>query len=250
METQPVREPKTIVTRTFTVKEKVRYVTIHYEHNRPEKTLKYGASIHRMSDDDNTKFDKAGHVATAKKRFTERPITITNFISDKDTGLFHKTIRMQLHTYGVQSPKNELKVYELSRVPVMKPKKVTNSATQSTTTPKVKKVSDITLKKEMKPEVSRLMNFRKYKKDTKEIVTIQYKYDRVNKKIQYGATIYKAPLNAKEKYDSAGHKETAMKRFDACPVVVENFTDDGGQKAFNMKLRSLLHTHGVKAKTQ
>lgn len=240
---------KPTISRTFTMREPKRYITIHYDYDRINKVLKYGASIHFM-DNDKEKFNKSGHQETAQKRFKNRPITITNFISDKDTGIFHRTIRQQLHSYGTKSPREELKTYELVKVPVFKQKKTLMKPSPPMRNKKGKKTSDTQVKKEMKPVISRMMSVKEFNGNTKRIVTIQYKYDRINEKLEYGATIYKSPSNILDKYDREGHKKTALARFQKHPITIENFTDKDGQQMFNTRLRNLLHKHGVQNKTQ
>lgn len=245
----PTKPMKTTISRTFTIREPKRYVTIHYHYDRLSKVLKYGASIHLMDGNEKEKFNKKGHQGTAQKRFNNRPITITNFISDKDTGIFHRAIRQQLYSYGTKSPKEELKTYELVKVPSFKTKKVQSKQLPPKRNRK-EKGGDLALKKEMKPVISRLMSVKEFKGNTKRIVTIQYKYDRVNEKLEYGATIYKSPLNTSEKYDKDGHKKTALARFQKHPIIVEGFKDKDGQQMFNKNLRNLLHKYGVQQKTQ
>jgi hypothetical protein len=270
MENQPNTQPSTptkkpmkpVITRVVHFKEeskvsnKRRVVTVKYEFDRLTNTLKYGASIHNGPLNNKEKFDKKGHVETATKRFQERPVTVKNFVSDLDTNLFHKTIRHQLHFYGVRSPKSEPKVFEIKRLSTAKQTKsvkpvTTNSVKPTEDTASVsKKVVDPTLKKEMKPVITQLFNVREVKGNTKRVITIQYKYDRINKKLEYGAAIHKSEVNASDKYDKEAHKATAIARFKEHPVVVENFVDNGEKKLFNKELRGLLHKHGVKSKVQ
>jgi hypothetical protein len=237
------------VTRTVHFKElhtKVkRYVTIHYNYNRLTKTLKYGGVIFKITD--NTKYDRLGHIETAKKRYETRPITITNFTDDKDIKWFHQCLRKQLYFYGVQSPKGSLKTYPLTRVPkekalVTRKPKLTNVVTPAKSTG-----GDIT---KMKPVITRCVNIKEAHGKVKRTITIKYEYDRVNKVLKYGATIHKSPVEKPEPYDRVGHYKTAEERFKSHPVVVNGFTDNplNKQNTFNTNLRGLLFRYGVKAK--
>lgn len=77
-------------------------------------------------------------------------------------------------------------------------------------------------------------------------IVICYEYDRVNERLKYGATIF----NRKEKddvFNRKEHRETALKRLQVRPVIVEGVKDDGNSlQDFNNKIRRLLPTHGTK----
>lgn len=89
-------------------------------------------------------------------------------------------------------------------------------------------------------------------------VTIVYKHDRQTKTLTYGASIYHTPRHVNdihsidskshksEKFDKNKHYETAVKRFNEHPVVVQNFQDDGKFQDFRLSVRKLLFTHGCR----
>ena len=244
---------KPSVTRVVNFKEfspnanKRRIVTVKYEYNRIDKTLKYGAVIYTSTFINSNKYDKVGHAKTATDRFLNSPIVVNNFTSDKNIALFHKSIREQIHKYGVKSPNGSVVVYTMTTEPklnVVKPKPVVNRETKT----KQKKSTDDQMKKEMKQVITRFTNFREVRGNTKRQITMKYEYDRVNKTLKYGATIHKTNVDKPELYDKPGHKETAEKRFLNKPIVVTNFEDDSDQKSFNQKLRKQLYKNGVKSK--
>ncbi len=225
-----------------------RIVTVKYEYNRIDKTLKYGAVIYMPELGDNKKYNKSGHVKTANTRFTNSPIVVNNFTDDKDIKLFHVAIRQQIHKYGVKSKKDSDSVFNMAKLPKLREKK---TITTPTVTPKGKpKVNKVKEEKEMKQFLTRFTNFKEVKGNTKRNITIKYEYDRVNKTLKYGATIHKADVNNTEHYDKERHKETAEKRFLKKPVVVTNFENYDDQTLFNQKLRNQLFKYGVKSKKQ
>ncbi len=107
------KEMKQLLTRFTNFKEingnTKRNITIKYEYDRINKTLKYGATIHKTDVNNAEHFDKKGHKETAEKRFLDKPITINNFENDDDQRLFNQKLRKQLFKHGVKSKKPDEK---------------------------------------------------------------------------------------------------------------------------------------------
>ncbi len=78
-------------------------------------------------------------------------------------------------------------------------------------------------------------------------ITIQYEYDRQNKVLKYGASVFKREQPG-EKFNKVGNLDTARVRFQKHPVVVNNFEDDGTLKDFHHSVRKQLYKHGVRGK--
>lgn len=161
--------------------------------------------------------------------------------------LFHKTLRLQLYYHGVYSKKNNMKVVELTKHVkgyVRKPRVIHQKNVKISG--QVGILEQAT--KETKP-IKQFVNRVVILRENNNIVTIKYEYDRHNKIVKYGATVFSK--NGKNMdYSQKGHTETATKRFNNNPVVINDFTDDGTHKEFFGKLRKALFTHGVKAKKQ
>lgn len=106
--------------------------------------------------------------------------------------------------------------------------------------------------KKRKPVIERPVFFTETKKNHQRIVTVFYQYDRVNKKLRYGATIFKTNKNEKGKLiehcDKQAHLKTAKYRFDKYPIFVENVEDNSNLKVFNNQIRKMLFKYGVKSK--
>lgn len=90
--------------------------------------------------------------------------------------------------------------------------------------------------------------------------TIVYKHDRINHTLTYGASVFHVPKNhhdsqstdsktnnKPEKFNKEKHYETALKRFNEHPVVVQNFQDDGKFSDFRKRVRKQLFTNGCRS---
>lgn len=88
---------------------------------------------------------------------------------------------------------------------------------------------------------------RKTKIGVKRVAVLHYQFNRETKTLTYGATLFK-PESSRQKFDFAGHAQTAEKRFNKYPVVVTDVKDDGSLGDFNKYLRSLLFKHGCHSK--
>jgi len=76
--------------------------------------------------------------------------------------------------------------------------------------------------------------------ENNRIITIAFKFNRKEKQISYGATIYR---NDGDVWDRKAHIETAKGRLEKCPVVLIDFNPDVGK--FRTLLRKQLFTFGV-----
>lgn len=250
--TTTTKQPKEIISHVIRFSEKQRIVTAKYEYNRTTKTLKYGATIFKRTGD---KYDKHGHSQTAQKRFELNPIIVKNFIDTENDALFKHALRQQIHKHGVKSLKETME-YELTKEPTLKVKKeqVVSPAKASRISARgeqeEKKKNKPSVKKEMKPVVSRTVTVKETSGKFKRNILIKYEYNRDNKTLKYGAVISKMSLDNSVKYDRESHLKTAEKRFEKQPVTLENFTDEGSNRMFNEKIRAQLHKYGVKSKTQ
>lgn len=97
---------KLVVKRTFRDKKLNgtgvhRIATITYEYNRPNKKLKYGASMFKYDKEDD-KFNKRFHNHTAEKRLEKRPVVVDDFEDTDTLKTFHEKIRNLLYSYGVK----------------------------------------------------------------------------------------------------------------------------------------------------
>lgn len=249
------KQPKLVISNVINFKEftktKSRIITVKYAYNKETKVLKYGGVVFNKKNGDKVEYNKQGHLDTATNRFNKCPITITNFVDGGDMDLFHKTLRLQLHYYGVYSKKNNMVTVELTKNVkgyVRKQKAVVISQKNVKIEGQVGNIdnNDVVEKKPAKQFVNHVIILR----ENNSIITIKYEYDRHNKIVKYGATIFNNKGDKTVKYDQKGHTETATKRFNNKPVVINDFLDSGSHKDFYAKLRKSLCSHGVKAKTQ
>jgi len=105
---------------------------------------------------------------------------------------------------------------------------------------------EVVQKKELRPVVAGLYHFKEQSKTTQRVVTVQYKYDRKNNQLSYGAVIWKDSPDSKSKYDRKAHNQTANERFTKYPVVVDNFQDDGNLTDFQKNVRKQVYRYGVR----
>ncbi len=96
--------------------------------------------------------------------------------------------------------------------------------------------------------VSRMFRVRETSgKGMHRTITIQYEYDRQNKVLKYGASVFKREQLG-ERFDKEGNFNTARARFQRHPVVINNFEDNGTLKDFHSSVRKQLYKHGVRGK--
>lgn len=69
-----------------------RLVTVYYEYNRETKTLTYGCSVFRKSKPSDS-FNHKAHNATARGRFTVRPMTLNDVEDNGTLEEFHAKLR-------------------------------------------------------------------------------------------------------------------------------------------------------------
>ena len=101
--------------------------------------------------------------------------------------------------------------------------------------------------KPKKQIVQNLFRYHERTKRTGELTrtfTIQYEYNRDTKTLKYGAAIFRPDAKV-DRLDGSAHNQTAKRRFEKKPVVVENVEDTGTLKDFQYKIRNLIHTYGV-----
>lgn len=100
--------------------------------------------------------------------------------------------------------------------------------------------------KKMMPVIEGQFIRRERSCSNRRVVTIKYKYDRVNRVLTYGATIWRAPTNSRDKHDGPGHLSTAEKRHKTHPVTLCDFEDEKDRKLFHDKVRKQLFVHGCR----
>lgn len=105
---------------------------------------------------------------------------------------------------------------------------------------------------EMTREYRAKMYYRKKIQQDNRIVTVSYNYNRITKKLEYGAAIYNESETDKTSnthkycnFSKKKHRKTANGRLEKCPVVLTNFEDTGSMDEFHYKLRKAIHKHGV-----
>lgn len=96
-----------IVTKVINFKETCgpvkRRIVIEYEHDRTNKTLKYGATIHKTSINHAEPYNNDAHKETAHKRFTNSPVVISDFPYQENQKLFDMQLRKLLFDHGVRA---------------------------------------------------------------------------------------------------------------------------------------------------
>ena len=85
------------------------------------------------------------------------------------------------------------------------------------------------------------------------VVAVFYRYDRVNKELKYGASIFRTEKKPEskcfvEKCNKQAHLETAKKRFNKLPVIVKDVEDTSNLRDFNLKIRRMIYQNGVHSK--
>ena len=103
------------------------------------------------------------------------------------------------------------------------------------------------VQKPVLPVVTRVFRRKENGGGLRRIVTIKYQYDRVNQQLTYAGSIWKTPVNCKDKFVATEHLKTVEKRFETHPVVLENFVDEGKLFDFHQKVRKQLFRHGCRA---
>ena len=119
----------------------------------------------------------------------------------------------------------------------------TVSETQSVQVEQVQQVQQ----KPVLPVVTRVFRRKETGGGLRRVVTIKYQYDRTQQKLTYAGSVWKSPVNCKEKYVANEHLKTVEKRFQDHPVVLENFTDESKLFDFHQKVRKQLFKHGCRA---
>lgn len=104
-----------------------------------------------------------------------------------------------------------------------------------------------TQQKPVLPVVTRVFRRKETGGGLRRVVTIKYQYDRTQQKLTYAGSVWKSPVNSKEKYVAAEHLKTVEKRFQVHPIVLENFTDESKLFDFHQKVRKQLFKHGCRA---
>ena len=109
------KTPKAVVQRSVCLTEESskfrRVITIHYEYDRINFRLCYGASVFRSERKNTTKSkghflercDKEGHRRTAKTRFEKDPVIVTGVQDTTTLREFNEQIRKYLFKHGVQA---------------------------------------------------------------------------------------------------------------------------------------------------
>jgi hypothetical protein len=95
----------------------------------------------------------------------------------------------------------------------------------------------------MVPIVKRMVGFKEVHGEHRRVGTIVYEYNRVTHTLRYGASIFRTSADKPETFIRANHLETATKRFNEHPVIVENFQDNTTLRDFHDRIRQLLFTH-------
>jgi hypothetical protein len=80
-----------------------RNITIKYKYDRINKTLTYGATIHKIPMNKSEPYDKKGHTETAEKRFQMAPVVVTDFVDNGNCETFNQKLRRQLFKHGVKA---------------------------------------------------------------------------------------------------------------------------------------------------
>jgi hypothetical protein len=89
--------------------------------------------------------------------------------------------------------------------------------------------------------------------DQNRITTVAYKYDRKNKRLTYGAVIYRTDDkcdNERKPFTKKGHKMTAIARMTKKPVIIEGVEDDKSLQDFHYKIRQLIYEKGCREMTK
>jgi hypothetical protein len=111
------------------------------------------------------------------------------------------------------------------------------------------------VEKQRKPVIERVIYFNEMEGDHHNakgrIVCVVYNFDRTNKVLKYGASIYKRGYDETDDarypaYNKKCHKETANARLIKRPVIIDNVQDDGSLNDFNEKIRNYVYKKGVK----
>ena len=203
-----------------------REVCFNYEYTPLTGFLKYAAVVHRISDTDGplNVSGLADHEMTVGRRFEIRPVEIfvSNDLTDKS---LMRTIRhLMCHGPGCKGP----------RV------KDSDSDCGSDT---VSMLSSYDEEFQVSPEthdlktVSRLRYFHT---DESRHIFIVLKGRSTNGDVLYGASIMRTPEDPNyipTKADIKMHYETAMSRFDKCPVHMRVSSEFKGQLKSNVKHR-------------
>lgn len=129
-------------------------------------------------------------------------------------------------------------------------KQVLNSNEQTTQTESTQATqtesSQTTQKGPMKTSISRIIYFRENNSVRKRILVLKYDYNRLTKVLTYAGAMYKTQ-NKDDKFDKHGHTNTAKKRFEIRPIVVENFISDENINLFHQAIRKQVYIHGIRA---
>lgn len=83
-------------------------------------------------------------------------------------------------------------------------------------------------------------------RSTYRVFTITYLYDRANKVLSYGASVYRDEGEPRRAFDKKKHRETALGRLNKRPVIVPNVEDSSSLSEFHEKIRSFIYKKGVK----
>ena len=113
--------------------------------------------------------------------------------------------------------------------------------------------SNNTMKEPLSPSnkeqlVEKTFYFEEQRPKIFRIFTITYIYDRVNNVLSYGASIYKDDGSDQIPFDKRKHRQTALKRLNMRPVIINNVMDDGKLHEFHEKIRHFIYKHGVRGK--
>lgn len=79
------------------------------------------------------------------------------------------------------------------------------------------------------------------------IVTVVYTYDKTNKVLSYGASIYRAERNKEyTPFLKREHRMTALGRLKKHPVIIPNIDDDSTLNEFHKRIRKFLYEKGCR----
>ena len=102
------------------------------------------------------------------------------------------------------------------------------------------------MKKNTRPIIRRVFRCEENKGNTKRIVTIAYEYNRPDKILKYGASMFKQTKGEKDTFIKKNQRHTAYERLDKCPVRLDKFDDNDSLHTFHAKIRKMLYVHGTK----